>query len=141
MTHYLLTEDGANSGRFQLQTSEVEAASTTEALAALALLAPEGVRIAAWPYRRMSGLPDPLAPSAAEQGQNYLLLAQSGDTGQMFILTEEAVTSTTVDASFVAIKRQLETGVRYALMSHVVTPSTDAAAQPAAASTTTSAHS
>jgi hypothetical protein len=153
MRYYLLVETAENSGLFGLSSVSVDAPCSSQALLQLASSVTGNLRIGVWPYDAMSGDPALRPPQAAEAGKSYLVLAQAGGASQPFTITDETVSSDTVDAALPLIARQADLNYRLGLMlkpaeatagtgtaaggstSGSITPASTTGSQPAPAAT------
>ncbi|MGX7346908.1 hypothetical protein ACWM9A_13630 [Acetobacter pasteurianus] len=143
MKFFPLIETAANSGKFQLSSTAVEAESTTAALALIAPTVSAGLRYGAWLYHEVRGLPDFSPVADAEKGKSYTVLAQVGGTDQPWVPDGQQLVSTLCDASNLCLSMSQYMGFRLGLMpvdeKPVAAPATSGTEATPASSATESA--
>lgn len=115
MKFFSLAETAAGSGLFALSGAALDAPGTSVALTRTSKTVAAGLRVAVAPYRAMSGMPAPVAPVGAEQGQAYELLIEQADDAGVFVTEKQILVSETSDAAMTAYALQLFYGRRVAL--------------------------
>ncbi|MCP1271216.1 hypothetical protein [Acetobacter cerevisiae] len=139
MKFFPLYETAAGAGTYELGSAEIEAESTSAAVAIAEQSAPEGCRTGVWPYKEVAGLPDNPAPAADEVGKLYDVLSQpAGPTGT-FAPSGQVFGSFSADASGMALSLERFFGFRLGLIPQGEKPAPAAAPAPASSSGTTSA--
>lgn len=139
MKFFGLYEILPGSGTYQLGSAEIEAESTSAAIAIAEQSAPVGCRTGVWPYKAVAGLPDNQAPATDEVGKLYDVLSQpAGPTGT-FSPSGQVFGSFSTDASGMALSLERFFGFRLGLIPQGEKPAPAAAAAPVSSSSTTSA--
>ncbi|MCC6104764.1 hypothetical protein [Acetobacter sp.] len=129
MKYYPLYETGANTGLYALGSTEIEAESTSDAVAQAEKAAPAGSRTGVWPYKMISGTPSATTPTSAENGKQYNVLAQPDGTAGQFAPNGQVFASIGADAAGMCQSLQKFFGYRLGLIPTDAKPA-PAAAQP-----------
>lgn len=139
MKFFALYETAAGAGTYQLGTAEIDAASTSAAVAIAAKTAPAGCRTGVWPYKAVAGLPDSIPPAEGEAGQMYDVLAEpEGPTGT-FAPSGQVFGSFGADASGMTLSLERFFGYRLGLIPQGAKPAPATTPASASSSGTTSA--
>ena len=137
MKFFPLYETAAGSGIYALSGSEIEAGSTSEALATAQNGAPSGCRTGVWPYRSISGVPDMVEPLADENGKTYSTVAQADGASAEFSPSGQILASAGADASGLCLSLQNFFGYRIGLVPTDAKPAGAATSPSASGSGTT----
>ncbi|GAB29858.1 hypothetical protein APS_0460 [Acetobacter pasteurianus subsp. pasteurianus LMG 1262 = NBRC 106471] len=116
MKFFPLYETAANSGTFQLGSVEIDADSTSAAVAIAEQNAPAGCRTAVCPYRSLSGLPESLPPTSDEIGKLYDVLAQPDGASGLFQSSGQVFGSMAADAAGMVLSLERFFGYRLGLL-------------------------
>lgn len=139
MKFFPLYETAPGAGTYQLGSAEIEAESTSAAVAIAAQSAPAGCRTGVWPYKAVAGLPDSLPPAEGETGKMYDVLAQpTGPTGT-FAPSGQVFGSFGTDASGMTLSLERFFSFRLGLIPQGAKPAPAATPEPASSSGTTAA--
>lgn len=142
MKFYALYETAPGTGTYRLGAVEIEAASTSDAVAAAAKSAPAGCRTGVWPYKSVAGLPDNLPPATGEAGQMYIVLAQPAGASGAFAPNGQVFGSFVSDAAGMTLSLERFFGYRLGLLPENAKPAPaavpDTPAAPVASSGTVS---
>ncbi|MCG4260759.1 hypothetical protein K6W36_09185 [Acetobacter senegalensis] len=116
MKYFALYETGANTGLYALASTEIEAESTSDAVTQAEKSAPAGSRTGVWPYQMISGTPSAVAPTDAENGRQYNVLAQPGGAAGQFAGNGQVFASIGADAAGMCLSLQKFFGYRLGLI-------------------------
>ncbi|WP_349934941.1 hypothetical protein [Acetobacter sp. A11-2] len=116
MKFYALYETGPNAGTFELASTEIDADSTSAAVAIAQKDAPAGCRTAVCPYRALSGLPSSVPPTADESGKQYDVLAQPDGASGLFQDSGQVFGSMATDAAGMVLSLERFFGYRLGLL-------------------------
>lgn len=134
MKFFPLYETAPNAGTFRLASTEIDADSTSAAVAIAQKDAPAGCRTAVCPYRALSGLPSSTPPTADEGGKQYDVLAQPDGASGMFRSSGQVFGSVATDAAGMVLSLERFFGYRLGLLPQ----GEKAAAEPASSAVSTS---
>lgn len=140
MKFFPLYETAPGAGTYKLGSAEIEADSTSAAVATAEKSAPAGCRTGVWPYKAVAGLPDNPAPAAGEVGKLYDVLSQPAGPSGTFAPSGQVFGSFSADASGMALSLEKFFGFRLGLIPQGEKPAPAATPSPASSgSGTTSA--
>lgn len=131
MKFFPLYETAPNAGTFELASTEIDADSTSAAVAIAQKDAPAGCRTAVCPYRALSGLPSSAPPTVDESGKQYDVLAQPDGASGLFQSSGQVFGSMATDAAGMVLSLERFFGYRLGLLPQ----GEKAAAEPTSSST------
>ena len=106
MKYFALLETAAGSNAYHLGASEIEADSTSDAVAIATKSAEPGCRAGVWPYQAVSGQAAPVTPDETESGKLYNVLAQPNGAAGTFTPDGQTLGSFGADAAGMCLSLQ-----------------------------------